>query len=176
NYEGPPQLVPETHYSVSSGGVGQLDYQTTGRGGPGFIPFTDSRSGTPQMEVLLSPKVPIASLNVQTGATQTHRDLSNLQISGLDLAIGAANASVQFPNPSGQMTAHISGGASTLTIDIPDGVAAQMQHHGGLNTLNVDQNKFPQVSDGIFRTRDYDTAQNKLDLSIDTGITTIQIT
>jgi hypothetical protein len=39
----------------------------------------------------------------------------------------------------------------------------------------VDQSRFPQVSDSMFRSPDYDTAQNKVDLNIETGVTTITI-
>ena len=46
---------------------------------------------------------------------------------------------------------------------------------GGLSTVNVDQNRFPRVSDNLYRSPDYDTATNKVDLSIETGVTTIQI-
>jgi hypothetical protein len=91
------------------------------------------------------------------------------------MSVGAASAWVRFPAAAGLTTAHISGGASTLTLEIPDGVAAQIQHQGGLSTLNVDQSRFPQVSDSLFRSPDYDTAANKVDLSIETGVTSIQI-
>ena len=72
-------------------------------------------------------------------------------------------------------TAHISGGASTITLEIPQGVAARIQQRGGLNTLNVDQGRFPQQQEGVYRSTDYDTAQNKLDVTLETGVTTIQV-
>jgi Domain of unknown function (DUF5668) len=176
NYSGPPQLAPEPRYTTTSGGVGQLDYSTSGRPGPGFFPFGgNNASDTARVDLGLSPSVPIASMSVQTGAAQAHLDLSQLRLRTLDMSIGAATAWVRFPSAAGLTTAHISGGASTLTIEIPPGVAAQIQHQGGLSTLNIDQSRFPQVSDNLFRSPDYDTAANKLDLTIETGMTTIQI-
>jgi hypothetical protein len=174
-YQGPPQLAPQPKYSVSSSGVGQLEYQSGSRGDPGFMPFADGRSDAVQVDLTLSPNVPITSLNVQTGATQAHLDLSNLQVGALDMSIGAATAWLRFPQAAGLTTAHISGGASTLSIEIPQGVAAQIQLRGGLSTVNVDQSRFPQVSDNLYRSPDYDTTTNRVDLSIETGVTTIQI-
>jgi hypothetical protein len=155
--------------------VGQLEYQSSPRGAPGFLPFVGNRSDAAQMDLTLTPNVPITSLNVQTGATDARLDLSSLNVSALDMSVGAATTWLRFPQAAGLTTAHISGGASTLTLEIPQGVAAQIQLRGGLSTVNVDQSRFPQVSDNLYRSADYDTATNKLDLSIETGVTTIQI-
>lgn len=174
-FQGPQQLAPQPRYSVSSSGVGQLEYQNSSSAGPGFGPFANGQSDAAQMDLNLSPNVPITTLNVQTGATQARVDLSSLQVKALDMSIGAATTWLRFPEAAGATTAHISGGASTLTIEIPQGVAAQIQLRGGLSTLNVDQNRFPQVGDNLYRSPDYDSATNKVDLSIETGVTTIQI-
>jgi hypothetical protein len=132
-------------------------------------------SGSPRMDLNLAPNVPITSFVVQTGATDARLDLSTLRVNAIDMSIGAATAWVRFPEAAGSTTVHISGGASTITLEIPQGVAAQIRHRGGLSTLNVDQNRFPQVSEGLYRSADYDTAPNKLDINLETGVTTIQV-
>jgi hypothetical protein len=177
DYQGPPQLAPQPRYTASPGGVGQLSYETfgpgSGRPGQGFFPFSN-RGGGGQLNLSFAPNVPIASLVLQSGATDAHVDLSNLRVSTLDLSVGAATAWVRFPQ-AGSTTARISGGASTVTLQIPQGVAAQIQTRGGLSTVNIDQSRFPQVGDGLYRSADYDGAANRLDLTIETGITTIQV-
>jgi hypothetical protein len=175
NYQGPPQLAPQPRYTPVNGGVGQLEYQTSGRDGPNFLPFGNGHTDAATLNLNLAPGVPITSLNVQTGATDARLDLSNLRVNTLDMSIGAATTFVRFPEAAGLTTAHISGGASTINLEIPPGVAAQIQHHGGLTTLNVDQSRFPQVNESTFRSPDYDTAQNKVDLNLETGVTTISI-
>jgi hypothetical protein len=175
SYQGPPQQAPMPRYTPVSGGVGQLEYQTSGRDGPNFLPFGDGHAEAATFNLNLAPGVPITSLNIQTGATDARLDLSNLLVNTLDMSIGAATTFVRFPEAAGLTTAHISGGASTITLEIPPGVAAQIQHHGGLSTLNVDQSRFPQVNDSTFRSPGYDTAQNKVDLNIETGVTTITV-
>lgn len=179
SYTGPAEMAPQPAYSQTSDGVGQLEYQSSGHGPATFPNFPwgggASNPGTARMDLNLAPGVPITSLAVQTGATDARLDLSSLRISTMDLSIGAATAWVRFPAAAGVTTAHISGGASTITLEVPQGVAAQIQHHGGLTTLNVDQARFPQVDDTTFRSPDFDTNPNRLDLSIDTGVTTIQV-
>jgi hypothetical protein len=174
-YQGPPQLAPQPRYTVSNVGVGQLEYQSTPKGGAGFLPFVDGRADAAQMDLTLAPNVPITSLTVQTGATAARLDLSSLHVSALDMSIGAATTWLRMPEAGGLTTAHISGGASSLTVEIPPGVAAQIQMRGGLSTLSVDQSRFPQVSDNLYRSPDYETATNKVDLNIETGVTTIQV-
>lgn len=175
SYTGPPELAPQANYTVLPGGLGRLDYQVSGRPGPGFIPFAGGRSGSARMELNLSPEVPITSLNLQTGATEAHLDLSSLRVSNIEMSVGAATTSIRVPEKAGLTTMHVSGGASTITLEIPQGVAARIQHHGGLSTLKVDQNRFPMVSEGQYRSADYDTAPNKADITLETGVTTIQV-
>ena len=71
--------------------------------------------------------------------------------------------------------AHISGGAATITLQIPPGVGAQIRHRGGLSTVNVDQSRFPSAGEGLYRSSDYGSAANNVDITIETGVTSIQV-
>ena len=122
-YAGPPELAPEPRYSPTVGGTGRLEYQISTRSGPSFIPFVGGRSDALHMDVNLNPNVPIASLNVQMGATDAHLDLSNLKVASMDISLGAASAWLRLPEAAGPTTAHISGGAATITIEVPQGSA-----------------------------------------------------
>lgn len=172
-YEGPANLAPQVNYSVT-GDLGRLEYATNDHGGPGFVPFGSSRSSAPRIDLNLNPNVPITSLSLKSGATDARLDLSELRVSSLDMSVGAASTWIRLPQ-AGTTTARIAGGASTITLEVPQGVAAQIRHRGGLSTVGVDQNRFPSVGDGVYRSADYDTAQNKVDVSLETGITTIQV-
>jgi hypothetical protein len=171
-YSGAPDLEPQASYSAV-GGTGQLDYQVYGHG-PALMPFVGGQSEA-RMDLNLSPKVPITALNVQTGATDAHLDLSTLQVSNLEINVGAASTWVRLPEAAKTTNAHIAGGAATITLEIPPGVGAQIRHRGGLSTVNVDQTRFPSVGDGLYRSADYLTAPNNVDVSIETGVTSIQV-
>jgi hypothetical protein len=172
-YSGPGDLIVEPSYSVSSG-TGRLEYSLSGRGQT-FPPiFETDRPDAPHMDIGLSPGVPISTLNVQTGASTVTIDLSGLQVNNLDMAVGASTTRLRLPD-SGATVAHISGGAATINLEIPPGVSAQIRQRGGLSTVTVDQNRFPQVGDDLYRSPDWDVASNKADITIETGVTTIQV-
>jgi hypothetical protein len=173
-YDGPEQLIPQPRYTPANGGTAQLEIQASGHG-PGFFPFGGNRSDAMHLDVNLTPSVPIPTLTVQSGAADAQLDLSSLNISNLDLSIGAASAWVRLPQAVSTTSAHISGGAATITIEVPQGVAAQIRHRGGLSTLNVDTNRFPVVGQELYKSPDYDSAQHKVDVDLETGIATIQV-
>jgi hypothetical protein len=172
-YEGPPNLMPQVNYSVT-GDLGHLDYATNDHGG-GFVPLVGGQSNTPRLNLNLNPNVPITSLSLKSGATDARLDLSALHVSDLDMSVGAASTWIRLPQAAGSTTVRIAGGASTITLEIPQEVAAQIRHRGGLSTVNVDQSRFPSVGDGMYRSPNYETAQNKVDVNLETGITTIQV-
>jgi hypothetical protein len=115
-------------------------------------------------------------LTVQTGATDAHVDLSSLRVSNIEFNVGAASTWIRLPEAAGATTAHIAGGASTINLEIPPGVGAQIRQRGGLSTVNVDSNRFPSVGEGLYRSSDYTTATNRVDINIETGVTSIQVT
>jgi hypothetical protein len=171
-YEGPSNLAPQVNYTVT-GDLGRLEYVNSDHSG-GFAPF-GSRSSAPRINLNLNPNVLITSLSIKSGATDARVDLSALRVSDMDLSVGAASTWIRLPQAAGTTTARIAGGASTITLEIPQGVAAQIRHRGGLNTVNVDQGRFPSVGEGLYRSPDYDTAQNRVDVNLETGVTTIQV-
>ncbi|GAC1316550.1 MAG: hypothetical protein NVSMB2_09530 [Chloroflexota bacterium] len=171
-FDGPAESVPSPHYRVSRGGIAQLDYDLEGTRG---MPFGNGDVGAPHMQIRLNTHVPLTSLTVQTGATNTRLDLGDLQLKSLEMSIGAATAWVRLPSTDGTSTAHVSGGASTVSLEVPENVAASIKHHGGLSTLAVNTARFPQVGEGAYRSPDYDTAQRRLDITLETGMTTIQV-
>jgi Domain of unknown function (DUF5668) len=174
-YDGPPEAAPEAQYSVADG-IGRLNYQLSGRAS-GFVPFFAGRGdgGEARLDVNLRPNLPL-SLTVQTGATQAWLDLSQLRVGTLDVAMGAADTWVRLPEAAGTTTAHFSGGATSLRLEIPNGVAAQIRTRGGLNTVSVDQSRFPAAGSDLYRSPDYSTAQNKVDITVETGVSTIRVT
>ncbi|MFI5266013.1 MAG: LiaI-LiaF-like domain-containing protein [Chloroflexota bacterium] len=172
-YDGPNQLTPRATYRIRNG-QGQLNYDLRGNSPPWHIPFANGNAGNSQMDLLLNPQVPL-SLDIQEGASEGKLDLTQLHVGNFDLQTGASHTTVIMPQNAGATVATIKGGAATIDVQVPDGVAAQIQYDGGLSTLNVDQNRFPSTGPRIYRSPDYDTAQNKLDLTIQAGVATISV-
>jgi hypothetical protein len=178
SYDGPRDTAPQVQYAVANG-TGRLEYELGGRTGA-FMPFFNragGATGAAHMGISVSPNVPV-TLTVQTGATDARLDLSRLRVSSLDVSTGAASTWIRLPEAAGSTTVHVSGGAASLMLEVPQGVAAQIRQRGGLSTLSVDQARFPAAGgdETLFRSPDYNTAANKVDVTLETGLATIRVT
>jgi hypothetical protein len=171
---GPSSQTLRSDYDVR-GSTGQLDLSLSDHEGmwwPGL--FEGGSQARPNLDVSLSPQVP-TSLTVEVGAADSQLDLSKLLLSRLDLHTGASTTFVRLPEAAGTTTARISGGASTLTIEVPANVALQVQFAGGVSSLSVDQSRFPAAGDQLYRSPNYDSAANKVDLRIEAGASTVNV-
>jgi hypothetical protein len=173
SYAGPENVLPRPNYSVS-GNNGRLDLSTEDRDNRMFTPFTPDTSGTPRLDLGLSPNVPISTLSIKSGASNARLDLSTLNVRDVDASIGAASAWIRVPQ-AGTSTLRISGGASDITIEVPQGVAARLRFRVGLSTISVDPTRFPTSGEHQYQSPDFATNPNSVDVTVDAGVTKIQV-
>jgi len=121
----------------------------------------------------LNGEVPL-SLKLDTGAGEARLDLSDLRVTDLKIQTGASSTNVTLPANAGHTRAKIGAGAASVTVRVPSGVAARIRAGGGLASVNVDKNRFPRQG-GVYQSPDYDMAENKVDLRIDTGVGSIDV-
>ncbi len=121
----------------------------------------------------LSPEIPL-ELEFETGAGEMRLDLTSLRVVDLHLQTGASSTTVDMPAAAGQTHAHIEAGAAAVTINIPPEVAARIHTSSGLAAISINQDRFPRQGK-IYQSPDYDTASNKLDLEIETGVSSVNI-
>src|SRR5919202_4978325 len=118
------------------------------------------------MDVQLAPGAPIA-LAVEAGAAESRIDLSALQITRFDLQTGVANTQVRLPQAAGRTAVSVKGGVTDITLDVPQGVAADIQLSDGLAGRQIDERRFRRMTDGHYRSPEYETAANRVDLQIE---------
>jgi hypothetical protein len=138
---------------------------------PVILPF-DPSSGF-HWTVGLNPAVPL-ELNLELGASRNRIDLRNLMVKRLSVKSGASSTEIDFPAHAGQTFAKVETGAASVEIRIPQGVAARIRSSSGLSGVTIDTHRFPGGS-GSFRSPDYDTAANRLELELDTGVGSIRV-
>jgi hypothetical protein len=68
----------------------------------------------------------------------------------------------------------IEAGVASVKLTIPEGVSADIQARGGLASIQIDQKRFPRDGER-YRSADYDTAGNKIDLMIETGVGSVEV-
>ncbi len=123
--------------------------------------------------VALNPNVRL-SLGVKTGACDTRLDLRDLRVSRLNVETGASSTHIIAPAHAGYTEIRGSSGAASINIEIPEGVAARIHVSSALSSVTVDQGRFPNIG-GEYRSPDYETAANTVDIRLEGGVGTFSI-
>jgi hypothetical protein len=123
--------------------------------------------------VNLNEEIPL-SLDLETGASDARLDLTNLRVTDLRLQTGASSSDISMPASAGYTKATISSGAASVRVRVPEGVAARIRAGGGMADIRVDKTRFPRMG-GVYQSEDYDTAENKVDIDIDTGVGSVSV-
>lgn len=87
-----------------------------------------------QWDFGLSKGIPL-TLVFETGASETHLDLSDLQVKELILKTGASSTEVNLPARAGTTYFKVEAGAASLVIHVPEGVAARVESESGLASI-----------------------------------------
>ena len=119
------------------------------------------RLGDVNWEVGVSPDV-VVGLDIEAGAADIELDLSELTLETLDMDIGAADVNVVLPAHAGHTDVSIDAGAAMITTDT------------AVTSIDVDTARFP-MNDGVYRSSDYETALNRVEINIDAGVSSVSI-
>jgi hypothetical protein len=131
--------------------------------------------GANQGQVSLNQTIPW-DIEIEGGASKQTLDLASLQLSSLQVSGGAEQASITLPKPKGTVAVHISGGASTITVHRPSGVAAHVDMSGGASNLTVDGDHRSVLSGDVnWSSSDYGAASDRYDFQISGGATNVSI-
>lgn len=134
--------------------------------------FWNMNSGL-NWDLKLAEGIPL-TLRLDTGAAEGRLDLSRLQLSDFRIHTGASSTSVTLPAQAGYTRAEFHAGAASLDLTIPSGVAARIRATGGLANISVNRQRFPRQA-GAYVSPDYETAANKIDLQVQTGVGSVSI-
>ena len=113
-------------------------------------------------------------LELNTGATDSSIDLSDLLVTSLQLKTGASSTKVWSPR-HGTTKATVDAGAASVTFVIPEGVAARIALDTGLADVDIDTGRFPRQG-GVYQSLDYDAVLDRLDLRIKGGVASFRVT
>jgi hypothetical protein len=114
----------------------------------------------------LSPNVGY-TLHTSLGAGEAVLDLTGLDVRELRLEAGAGRSNIILPD-EGDFIADINGGVGQMIIEIPEEMAAQITVSRGIGEVRVD-NRFDKHGDS-YRTSDWQSNENRVDLMIEVGI------
>ena len=113
-------------------------------------------------------------LYMDSGANDVVFDLSNLRVTFLKINSGASSTQVNLPTSAGQTRVEIETGAASVVLRVPPEVAARIRGKATLGSLKINTARFPQ-SGSEYLSSNYDSASNKVDISFQTGVGSIEI-
>jgi len=177
---GPGELAAGTfgggldHRVRRDGDMLDVEMRVPSDGFPHFVmPWNWGPGGALDWSFGLNNEIPL-SLDLETGASDTRLDLTDLRVTDLRLKTGASATDLTLPASAGHTRVDIGAGAASVNIRVPSGVTARIRVKGGLAGINVDTSRFPRMGD-TYQSTDYDTAPNKVDVDIETGVGSIDV-
>lgn len=129
---------------------------------------TDDRK---KWDLELNRDIPI-DLEVNTGVGRSILDLTQLNLTRLKINGGVGQVSVKLPE-RGRFAVEIDGGVGEITLIIPPGPGARIQVDRGLGDIQVDGDFVRR--DQEYTSRNYGTAENRVEIQVDGGIGRIAI-
>jgi hypothetical protein len=124
-------------------------------------------------DIHLNRDIPL-NIKIDSGASASIIDLSDMKVSDLDIDTGASSTDLTLPASAGNTRVDIDTGASSLKIKIPSGVAASIRIKSAIAAVNVNS-RFPRLEGNLYQSSDYSTAANRVDMTIDAGVGSIDV-
>jgi hypothetical protein len=138
----------------------------TGRGWP-------MGGATFRWAVSLTGEKPL-DLRLDTGASRATIDLVDLQVRQLELHSGAAETRIRLPRAAGVTLVRTDTGVASLSIDVPQGVAARIRSSMSLGRVDVDPTRFPRTAEG-WESPGFVNAPNRVELDVRGGVGSVTI-
>jgi uncharacterized membrane protein len=128
----------------------------------------------------LGNQIPIV-LDIEIVASQATLELEALQITELNMKTSVSSALIALPANAGQTAVNVKASTASLIIRVPPDVAAFI-HTSEANatteiaTTEIDLNRFPMIEKGLeFRSINYETAANRVDIRLDVATSSVEI-
>ncbi len=119
----------------------------------------------------LNPQ-PVWDMEFNIGAADLSLDLSKYIVKDLVINGGASSIDVKLGSRAKIVNVDISTGVSEIDIKLPEGVGARIEFDTVLSSKDLDDF---EKRDGVYYSKNYDTAKKKIVIKIDAGISDIDI-
>jgi hypothetical protein len=129
-------------------------------------------SGPVDWDVAVGTEAPLA-LEVRTGASSVHLDLTGVPVEEVLVKAGASDVQLVLP-ARGRMDVRIAAGAADVRVLVPEGMAVDVRNRSALAGLAVDDAAFPGV-DGGFRSPGFATAADRATVELEGGVASFSV-
>jgi hypothetical protein len=162
-------LDAEQQYAVTGG---RATYSLRARSKSSQFVWSPGRNISERWDLSFTPRVPL-EITVDSGVGVLSLDLTELQVTRLDVNAGVGSSTITFPKAAGTTKASIDAGVGSITVRIPSNVGVRLHVSRGLGSVSVDRRMNRSGND--YTSNNYDTAENRLELEINGGLGSISV-
>jgi hypothetical protein len=113
-------------------------------------------------------------LQVDGGAGEFFIDLRDVKVTSAELSVGAASLTLTLPKPTAAVTIDVNAGASSIVIEVPDGVEARVTTTGALLTLRSSNPRIIATG-STAETAGYASATARVTVRVTAGVSSITV-
>jgi hypothetical protein len=116
---------------------------------------------------------PVWTVDLGIGAGEGDFDFTNYQLEKLKVSTGVADMDIKLGNKFAKTDVEIEAGVASITLHIPQNSGCEMRIDGALNSKDLDG--LEKISDGLYRTSEYENAANKITIGYEGGLTSFKL-
>jgi hypothetical protein len=117
--------------------------------------------------------LPVWDINVEMGAGATELDLEHFKVRNLSFKGGAASFEAKIGSLEPLSTIKVETGVASVEIEIPASSGSRITLDSGLSSKDFEG--FIKQADGSYKTSNYDTAVNKVNISLKGGLSSFEV-
>jgi hypothetical protein len=125
-----------------------------------------------EWDFALTSQLPL-DLVLKTGASEAILNLEKLNVKSIVVDTGASSTEIHMPASAGVTSLKMTTGAASMKVYIPEGVAARIKVSSGLSGINI-ASRFPKTGE-YYESLDFASAVNKAEITVDTGVASLEI-
>ncbi len=116
---------------------------------------------------------PVWDLELNIGAAKLACDLTPFIVERLEVNAGASSMKITLGDRSPQTTAHISAGASSIRILVPESASCEIHVETALSSKHFAG--FTKTGDRTYRTENFGTTRSTISLDIEAGVSSVTV-
>ncbi len=157
------------NYGLKRGASDSSEYLTFKMAGNGT-----TEDGKLANNVILSiNKQPIWDMDIESGASKAHFDLSQFKIRSLRFEGGASSMDLKMGRAFETSKINIETGASKIVLHFPRGEACRIKMSAGLTSTSMPG--FKAVGEDTYETENYASAQNKYEVQFEGALSSFKV-
>jgi len=125
-----------------------------------------------EMNLQINSTIP-TKLYIGTGASKIDLDLTEVMMQELDINAGASSIGLIMGDKVANSKMSIDAGASSINITLPRSLGARLKIDSALSAKNLID--FRQIDEHLFESDNYDTSDKKIAISLDIGVSSLNI-